>query len=186
MAPRHVVERCPSCGVEHEAPGNGACEACGATLRRWCRVHGRESGWLESAECRRCAEDAFRPAPPPRPASAPRREVASLRRRPITAPTRTHPDSPVPWLVPGPDGRLVPMREGPLPLWMRVVGVLMSTLASGVGGAAAGVVGGAFYGIFQGSLLQTAGAWGMGGGILGMLFGVFHAVALDLPGARKK
>ncbi|HEV3049422.1 MAG TPA: hypothetical protein VGX50_03900 [Longimicrobium sp.] len=59
----HVVERCPSCGVEHEGAQVGACEACQAPLRYWCRRHGRDAGWLEAAACPRCVEEAALPRP---------------------------------------------------------------------------------------------------------------------------
>lgn len=77
----HVVERCPSCGVEHEAAG-GCCEACGTPLRPWCRRHGREAGWLPGPHCPRCAEEAARPPVAARarataPAPAPDRPASS-------------------------------------------------------------------------------------------------------------
>lgn len=56
----HVVERCPACGMEHQQAVGGRCEACGAALRRWCRVHGHEAGWLNSGACPRCAQEAPR------------------------------------------------------------------------------------------------------------------------------
>ncbi|HEY0016752.1 MAG TPA: hypothetical protein VGC13_10550 [Longimicrobium sp.] len=78
---RHIIERCPSCGVEHDVRVDG-CEACGTALRYWCRAHSREIGWLESAECRRCAEDEAR-----------RRPRTSV---PVAASPRTAAPSPVP------------------------------------------------------------------------------------------
>lgn len=66
LATRHVVDRCPSCGVEHDVRVH-ACEACDTPLRPWCRVHGGEMGWLDGPSCPRCAEVAARP---PRPAPA--------------------------------------------------------------------------------------------------------------------
>jgi hypothetical protein len=59
----HVVERCPSCGVEHEGLRVGACEACQAPLRYWCRRHGRDTGWLQDPACPRCVEEAALPRP---------------------------------------------------------------------------------------------------------------------------
>jgi hypothetical protein len=59
----HVVERCPSCGVEHDVSVAGACEACHEPLRYWCRRHGRDAGWLAGPACPRCAEEAARPRP---------------------------------------------------------------------------------------------------------------------------
>ncbi|HEX8392620.1 MAG TPA: hypothetical protein VF665_09720, partial [Longimicrobium sp.] len=72
---KRVIERCPNCGVEHDDAVGGACEVCGTSLRFWCRVHSKEIGWLDSAECPRCAAEATaRPAPPvpPAPVEAPR------------------------------------------------------------------------------------------------------------------
>jgi hypothetical protein len=67
MSVTRVIERCPSCGVEHETPVVGGCEACGTALRHWCRTHSREIGWLGSPACERCAQEARRPTPrPPR------------------------------------------------------------------------------------------------------------------------
>jgi len=68
---KRVVERCPTCGVEHDDYAAEGCEACGTALRYWCRAHSREAGWLETPECRRCAEEAVRPTPAPRPRAAP-------------------------------------------------------------------------------------------------------------------
>ena len=79
---KRVVERCPSCGVEHDDFPADGCEACGTALRYWCRTHSREVGWLETPECRRCAEEAARPRPAPRPpASRPAPRTGKSRRR---------------------------------------------------------------------------------------------------------
>jgi hypothetical protein len=66
-----VVDRCPSCGVEHDVRVH-ACEACDTPLRAWCRVHSREIGWLDGPVCPRCAQEAARrpPVPPARRPSA--------------------------------------------------------------------------------------------------------------------
>jgi hypothetical protein len=72
-----VVERCPSCGVEHDEYEAGACEACHESLRYWCRRHGRDgAGW-----------------PVPTAAAAPKRPSAPARRRrraPLVAPSQEH------------------------------------------------------------------------------------------------
>jgi hypothetical protein len=73
---RHVVDRCPSCGVEHEVRTH-ACEACDTPLRPWCRVHGREIDWMDGAACPRCAEDAALGRTPA--AAAPARSPARTR-----------------------------------------------------------------------------------------------------------
>jgi hypothetical protein len=59
----HVVERCPSCGVEHEGLQASVCEACHAPLRYWCRRHGRDAGWLQDPACPRCVQEAALPRP---------------------------------------------------------------------------------------------------------------------------
>jgi hypothetical protein len=150
---RHVVERCPSCGVEHEAPGDGTCEACGTALRHWCRVHGTEIGWLDEPACRLCAEEAARP-PVPQPAPAPR----------VTRPAAHTPakaDRPPPSLM------------------ARVGGGFLSALLVSLGGWLLGVVGGLFYVITidQGRILTvTAGAWGRAGAWIGLVIGVINAL----------
>ena len=70
-AARHVVERCPACGVEHDVSANSVCEACHAPLRLWCSRHGREAGWLDNPNCPRCAEEVARPTPWPRAPALP-------------------------------------------------------------------------------------------------------------------
>ena len=57
MSVTRVIERCPTCGVEHETPGDGTCEACGTPLRAWCRTHSRDIGWLKGSACDRCVEE---------------------------------------------------------------------------------------------------------------------------------
>lgn len=108
---KQIVERCPACGVEHDREVH-ECEACGSPVRYWCRTHSRDIGWLEAAECRRCAEEAARPAAPrtraappatrrpaapaprPAPARAPRRRAPAPRRhRPPATPIRGRPQT---------------------------------------------------------------------------------------------
>jgi hypothetical protein len=91
---KRVIERCPNCGVEHDDPKGGACEVCGTTLRYWCRLHSREIGWLNSETCPRCAAEAARPTPPPRPPAAP--PPTPPARRPTPAPTPPRPRRPAP------------------------------------------------------------------------------------------
>jgi hypothetical protein len=86
---RHVVERCLTCGVEHEVRVDG-CEACGGALRYWCRVHSHEIGWLESSDCRGCAGEKARPIPLPRPVPARSTAVAGA----APAPGASLPPSP--------------------------------------------------------------------------------------------
>jgi hypothetical protein len=63
------VERCPSCGVEHDVSADSICGACDTPLRAWCRAHSREAGWLDGPACDRCAKEAA-PAPRSRAATA--------------------------------------------------------------------------------------------------------------------
>ncbi|HEX6371906.1 MAG TPA: hypothetical protein VF006_23485 [Longimicrobium sp.] len=93
-----IVERCPSCGVEHDHRVH-ECEACGSAVRHWCRMHSREIGWLEGAACIRCDEEEARrsprrrrsTAPPPPPPAAP---VAPIARDEVPA---VHPGKPREW-----------------------------------------------------------------------------------------
>jgi hypothetical protein len=95
-AVRHVVERCPSCGVEHDVSVDSICEACDTPLRAWCRAHSRETGWLDEPACDRCAkEDA------PRPAAAP--PAAPIRAAAVPAVVRP---------APAPESRFLPPRPG--------------------------------------------------------------------------
>lgn len=84
---KRVVERCPNCGVEYDAPQGGTCEVCGTALRYWCRAHSRAIGWLDSPECPSCAAEAAARAP---------------RTVPPRAPTRTPPPEPPPRVPPRP------------------------------------------------------------------------------------
>jgi hypothetical protein len=132
---KRVVERCPTCGVEHETPGDGTCEACGAPLRAWCRTHSREIGWLDGSTCLRCdEEEAVRaarlrrssvpvdryavpveqPGARPTPPAAPRPVVARSSRRGATGRRRVR-------AAPAPSGRQRAVRRA-LALLAGVVG----------------------------------------------------------------
>jgi hypothetical protein len=111
---KRVIERCPNCGVEHDDdPKGGACEVCGTPLRFWCRVHSKEIGWLNSATCPRCAAEAARPTPPPRPPAAPAPTPAPTRAAPASPPPRprrpAYPEPPMPSRV-----------EPDAPVWIEV------------------------------------------------------------------
>ncbi|HZG42641.1 MAG TPA: hypothetical protein VEY93_06735 [Longimicrobium sp.] len=113
---KRVIERCPNCGVEHDEAVGGECEVCGTPLRFWCRVHGKEIGFLASAECPRCvAEEQARRtravpprAPAPSRGATPREPVEAPPRRPRRPPVVF--DSPPPPYA-GRDPREV-LREG--------------------------------------------------------------------------
>lgn len=82
-----VIQRCSTCGLEHDDPV-GECEACLGALRYWCRAHSGEIGWLDGAACRRCAEDKARLVARPRPAPAPAPTSARPRPAPVAHPPR--------------------------------------------------------------------------------------------------
>jgi hypothetical protein len=177
---KHVVERCPSCGVEHEKPGDGACEACGETLRSWCRLHGREAGWLSGPACHRCAEEAARPAPAPAPPVA----------RPAPAPPMLHPlaerppfPHPIPADRPARRRVLAPAEpDAPPPsVLASMQGRLLAVALLAFIGWQAGVVAGAIYGFNQGGGVEpTAGEWGWAGGAIGLLAGLLGAAVYTL------
>jgi hypothetical protein len=175
---RYVVNRCPSCGVEHETPGDGACEACGETLRSWCRRHGRETGWLSGPACHRCTEEAARPAPAPpvaRPAPAP----------PVIHPLAERPPFPHPVPADRPARRraLTPVEpDAPPPSVLASMGGrLLSVALLAFIGWQAGVVAGAIYGFNQGIGVEpTAGEWGRLGGIGGLLIGLVSAAVYTM------
>lgn len=103
---RHVIERCPSCGLEHDERAD-ECQACHTALRYWCRAHSREVGWLERAECRRCAEDEARRRPRASEKAVPLRAAAPAPATPPAPRTVTAP----PPVLPGPPGE--PARDDP-------------------------------------------------------------------------
>jgi hypothetical protein len=89
---KRIVERCPSCGVEHDHEVH-ECEACGSAVRYWCRTHSRQNGWLAGPACLHCDEEAALPSPTlaarPRaasPALAPTPSRARTARRPPERP----------------------------------------------------------------------------------------------------
>lgn len=152
-----VVERCPSCGVEHEWKTSGECEACDAELRPWCRLHSREIGWLQGLACPRCAEEAARPRPaPPPPGTVP--------------PARPAPEPP-PWPARSPRELLPVDLPQPEPPGRSSLAVMLRTA---LGGLVAGAVGGwMLAAVMGGNPRDTAywGAWivGMGGLVVGMI-----------------
>jgi hypothetical protein len=187
---KHVVERCPSCGVEHEAPGDGRCEACGEALRPWCRRHGRDIGWLRDPACPRCAEEAARPAPPPRPPARPAPVRASVQARP-KAPARPAPRKPpappTSWpggrspreILRGPRARIEPEDKA---RGMRAVAVLVRLT---LGGTLGGALGGWIAGTFAGDPAETAWFLGFMLGFGGLVVGLVYAAAVlfqDRPG----
>lgn len=105
---KRVIERCPNCGVEHDDPKGGECEVCGTPLRYWCRMHGPEIGFMDTAACPRCAAEAARPTPPPRAPSAPPPPPRAPRR---PAPTRVEVDETPGWTR-EPEPRIVRPRWG--------------------------------------------------------------------------
>jgi hypothetical protein len=161
-ATRHVVERCPRCGVEHDARA-GECEACQTPLRYWCRAHGRETGWLDGPACARCAQETARPAPRRRAAALPCPDFSSAAAG-VAPPAAT----PAPReKVPADAARRPARAYGPA--GHAFVMFLILLMAAG-GGALAGVVLG-FALTGPEILAVTALRWGIGGGVAGLAFG---------------
>jgi hypothetical protein len=203
---KRVIERCPNCGVEHDDPKGGACEVCGTQLRYWCRLHGKQIGFLDSPACPRCAAEAARPVPPPRPPAAPPppREVppAPRPRRPA------HPEPPMPSRVePAPPWAAEPSTRRPRPWGGRDPGVVMregaedlapyaaagatfavrlmlavfAVVRSVIGWGLLGALGGFFYASSTGGQLDplwTAAFGAMVGGGVGLLFGAIRALRI--------
>jgi hypothetical protein len=157
----HVVERCPSCGLEHDVSEAGACEACQAPLRYWCRRHGRDAGWLAGADCPRCAEEAARPAPPLRPApgvAAGRTVLRGLGPPPADAEVPAPaPPPPGPWHRENPAGALI--------------GGLLMLVLGAAGGGLIGIAAAAVSLIFTspGSASEILLEWGMMGALAGFV-----------------
>lgn len=190
----YVVERCPSCGLEHDVSEAGACEACHEPLRYWCRRHGRDAGWLAGPDCPRCAEEAARPAPPPRPAPS----VATERTVPrgLGAPSALM-DVPAERPVLRGLGPPPADVEAPVPVAARetrralrddrlgaLVGPLMMLLLGAAGGGLDGMVAGMVYGsvALQGSSAETPLQWGMLGACAGFIIAlIIDALAFFAP-----
>jgi hypothetical protein len=192
---KRVIERCPNCGVEHDEAVGGECEVCGTPLRFWCRVHGKEIGFLSSAECPRCVaeEQARRTRPVPPRAPTPSRGAAP--REPVELPPR-RPRGPVVFGPPRPtytgrDPREVADDMRPYVaagadfavLLMRALFALVRhVIGWGVlGGIAGGVIG------FQqgGDPIWSAMFGVMVGGGAGLFFGAISALRI-LFGARRR
>ena len=173
-----VVERCPNCGVEHDAAHGGACEVCGTQLRFWCTLHGAEAGWLDTPVCPRCAEaEARRSRPVPPPPPPPRRErVRVPAERPYAPPH------------PGRDPRDV-MREGAEDLRPYIVAgagvagrliraafaVLRNVIVFGILGA---IVGGVFAYNQRGDLVWPVISGALFGAGIGLFFGLIGALRI--------
>lgn len=170
----HVVQRCPSCGVEHEAAGIDACEACGTALRAWCQRHGRESGWLDGPDCPQCVEEAARPRPAPAPRVPP---PAPPRRSPAKTSTTGR------W----PGGRSPrEILRGPAPLeppvpeaQHGVADAVVEVLSCGFVGWLIGMPLGGFAGLVMG-VDPGAAAWAGGKlfGLAGVMVGAIRSLAM--------
>ena len=164
---KRVVQRCPSCGVEYDEPIAGPCEVCGTAVRYWCRVHGPEIGFMDTAACPRCAAEAARPAPPPRPPAAP---PSRAPRPPRRAPVETV-EVEAPWAEPEP--RIVrPRRAGREP---RVV------IREGAEDLAPYAVAGATFAVRLMRALFALVRSVVGLGILGALIGFIYASSAQGP-----
>lgn len=189
---KRVIERCPNCGVEHDDPVGGQCEVCGTPLRYWCRVHGPEIGFMDTAACPRCAAEAARPAPPPR-APAPRPPAPM----PAPPPTRVEPDAP-PRTVPPPRRRpspwggrdprvvimdgaedLAPYARTGATFAVRVVRAIFAFIRTVLGwGILGAIAGGAYAFYLGGDVFYTAAFGAMVAGILGLIIGGLRALLI--------
>lgn len=201
-----IVERCPSCGVEHDEPTH-ECEACGSPVRFWCRTHSREIGWLESDVCPRCPPSAARPRPPkpvpprtvaPTPAP-PAGAAAASASRPylrfdrapapaVEAPAAPPPAAPVPTPVAAaPMDPAVPVetsaaapaaarKRGPGPV-ARVFDGVLTAMWWGIVFALAGIGAGALIAYFMNDDIPTiAAAGGAIAGAGGVILGALAAI----------
>jgi hypothetical protein len=190
---KRVIERCPNCGVEHDDPVGGQCEVCGTRLRYWCRVHGPEIGFMDTAACPRCAVEAARPAPPPRapvppPSRAPRRPA------PTPPPTRVEADEVPGWDVPPPRRRSpwggreprVVIRDGAEDLApiaaegaVRLLRAFFTFVRTVIGWTMFGALAGGVYAYAVGAdVIYSALFGGMVGGIAGLILGGLRALLI--------
>ncbi|HEY7769748.1 hypothetical protein [Longimicrobium sp.] len=191
-----VIERCPNCGVEHDEAVGGECEVCGTPLRFWCRVHGKEIGFLASAECPRCqAEEQARrsrPVPPRAPApsrgDAPRAPVEMAPRRPRRTPAGF--DAPPPPYA-GRDPREVaedmrPYVEAGANFAVLMVRALFAVLRHVIGWGVLGGIAGGVIGYQQNGDAIWSGMFGvMVGGGAGLFFGAIAALRILFSGRRR-
>jgi hypothetical protein len=165
---RHVVDRCPRCGVENDPSADSVCEACDTPLRAWCRVHGRETGWLDGPGCQRCAEDAARrraspssrmPCPAPAPVTMAARPAAASPVAGVTAADAVVAEGAKPPRPPRPQEHF---------------GVMVLMLLLSMGSVAlVGVVAAFLYLLSgRGTLPDTALRFATGGAIMGLVVGV--------------
>lgn len=200
-ASRHLVDRCPSCGVEHDAGGVRECEACGAALRLWCRAHSRETGWLSEPACARCAEEAARHAapapPPPREPAAARPAVAAPPAAAEVRPVPPRASPPAHVLFPGGPAPGRPLREvighgrppaGPAgggpENGSLIGGVLLVVLGTAVGGLL-GVIGGMISVAATPGSAEELTTWAFGGAGVGLLAGLGIALAAVAQASRR-
>lgn len=191
---KRVVERCPNCGVEHDEPKGGECEVCGTPLRFWCRVHGKEIGWLDAAECPRCVAEAQARAAPPAP---PRVPPPRAPRRTVEAPPPSRPrivfDRPAPPYA-GRDPRDV-LREGAEDMApymaagagfaVLLVRALFAVIRQVIGWGVLGGIAGGVIGYYQGGDPVWSAMFGvMVGGGAGLFFGAIAALRILFGGRR--
>lgn len=199
---KRVVQRCPNCGVEYDEPIAGPCEVCGTDVRYWCRLHGAEIGFMDTAACPRCAAEAARPAPPPRrPAGPPPPLQPRPPRPPRRVPVEAVDAEPgPPWTEPDPrvvrrprwGGRepRVVIREGAEDLApyaaagatfaVRLMRALFALVGAVMGWGILGAIIGYIYASSVQGLdpLWTAAFGAMVGGGVGLLFGAIRALRI--------
>jgi hypothetical protein len=160
-ATRHVVERCPRCGVEHGVSVDSVCEACHAPLRHWCRVHGRETGWLDAPACIRCARETVQP------------RSAPSTRMPCPAPATPSSVSPAAPVSAGPAAAdMARAAEKPLGMAGHLFVMLLMMLMATGGSTLLGVIGGFVYVLFGYGVIPDTPIWfALIGAIVGLVAG---------------
>jgi hypothetical protein len=173
----HVVERCPSCGVEHDRSHSVGCEACGTALRPWCRRHSREAGWLDGPACPRCAEEAVRTAAMPRgravAAAAPFAAAGPDGAKPTAWPGRSPRE-----ILRGGSSREAPAKPSTPESQQGIPYAIGEVLGTGIigwmAGAVLGLVGGAVTGQ---NIVLAARLGGQLFGLGGLVVGIIYVIA---------
>jgi hypothetical protein len=179
-AAAHVVERCPTCGVEHDLSDAAECEACHTPLRPWCRRHSRDTGWLDGPACPRCADEAT----PPPTSSPPRRVAVSDRpvlrglgppregAAPARKPVEHVPGRPLSEIL---EDSSSPHRESE---GQQLAGAGLLVLLGVGGGGLLGVVAGLVHAVGTGESVTGAPlTWGLAGVVVGLVGTLLLALA---------
>lgn len=191
---KRVVERCPNCGVEHDDPVGGECEVCGTQLRYWCRVHGPEIGFMDTAACPRCAAEAARPAPPPRAPVPPPPTRVEADAPPRTVPPARRPRPRSTWggrdphdvLREGAED-LAPYAEAGARFAGRLLRAFFTLVRTVIGWALLGAIAAGVYAAYVGAdVFYTAAFGAMVGGGFGLVIGGLRALLILFGPSRPR